>query len=138
MVERCPDKTEVLGPIPSAPTIKLSRDDFRISMEFKEYQASIERYIVNRKSGIEYPVLGLCGESGEVAEKVKKVIRDCDGVLDDEIKREIAKELRDVVWYVARIGMELGFSFEEIVSMNIEKMRSRFERDAVRGRGDNR
>jgi NTP pyrophosphatase (non-canonical NTP hydrolase) len=107
-------------------------------MEFKEYQTFIEKYIVNRKSGIEYPVLGLCGESGEVAEKVKKVIRDRDGVLDDEIKKEIAKELGDVVWYVTRIGMELGFSFEEIVSMNIEKMKSRFERDAIKGKGDNR
>ena len=107
-------------------------------MEFNEYQKFVERYILERKKGIEYPVLGLCGEAGEVAEKVKKVIRDKNDILDDEAKKEIGKELGDVLWYIVRVGLELGLSLENIASMNLEKLRSRVERNAVKGAGDNR
>ena len=85
-----------------------------------------------------FQTLGLCGEAGEVAEKVKKILRDENGVFSDEAKQEIAKELGDVLWYIARAGMEIGVNMEDIVRINVEKLLSRVERGTVFGKGDNR
>lgn len=83
-------------------------------------------------------VLGLAGEAGEVADDVKKVIRDEEGQLTDENREIIAKELGDVLWYIAGISRYLGYSLEEIAEMNIEKLQSRKERGVLAGSGDNR
>jgi NTP pyrophosphatase (non-canonical NTP hydrolase) len=80
-----------------------------------------------------YPTLGLCGEAGEVAEKVKKQVRD--GVFN---RHEVAKELGDVLWYLANISNDIGYSLKEIANMNVDKLRSRKERDVIKGSGDNR
>ena len=88
--------------------------------------------------GMMYCALGLCGESGEVADKLKKVIRDNNGELSDEVRLQVGKELGDVLWYVANLSTELGFSLEEIARMNIEKLRSRSERGVLGGNGDER
>lgn len=85
-----------------------------------------------------YPTLGLVGEAGEVADKIKKVIRDNSGVMDDETRIEIAKELGDVLWYLAQLSTEIGFSLEEIAQKNIDKLMSRKERGVISGSGDNR
>lgn len=85
-----------------------------------------------------YPTLGLAGESGEVAEKIKKVIRDKNGVADEETKEMIKKELGDVLWYVAQLATELGLSLDEIAENNITKLASRLERGVLQGSGDNR
>lgn len=92
----------------------------------------------NRGNNIVYPVLGLVGESGEVAEKVKKVIRDKGGVLTDEDRENIALELSDVCWYMATLSMELGLNLSEIFQKNVEKLSSRKERGVLSGSGDNR
>ncbi len=83
-----------------------------------------------------YPTLGLAGEAGEVAEKIKKVLRDKGGVIDEETKQLIAKELGDVLWYVAQIATELGLSLEDVAAGNIEKLMSRLERGVISGNGD--
>lgn len=81
-----------------------------------------------------YPTLGLVGEAGEVAEKVKKVLRG-----DREIPREeIAKEVGDVLWYAAALAEDLGYTLEEIVMMNVAKLSDRKERGVVKGDGDRR
>jgi len=85
-----------------------------------------------------YPTLGLVGEAGEVAEKVKKIIRDGDGTLTDPDREKIAKELSDVCWYVAVLAYELDYSLEEILQINLDKLRSRQERGVLGGSGDNR
>jgi len=92
----------------------------------------------DRGNNIVYPVLGLMGESGEVAEKVKKVIRDKGGKLTDEDKVNIALELSDTLWYTATIASELGFNLSEIFQKNIDKLSSRKERGVLSGSGDNR
>ena len=92
----------------------------------------------NRGANFVYPTLGLVGEAGEVAEKVKKIIRDGDGVLTDTSRDAIAKELSDVCWYVAVLASELDYSLEEIMQMNLDKLRSRQERNVLSGSGDNR
>ena len=85
-----------------------------------------------------YPVIGLAGETGEVAEKVKKTIRDNGADFDQERTAEIVKELGDVLWYVANIAADLGTTLEEVAARNIEKLRSRADRDRLHGSGDNR
>lgn len=83
-------------------------------------------------------VFGLMGESGEVAEKFKKLIRDKQGVLTEEDKAEIIKELGDILWYVNSVATLLGSSIGEVASKNIEKVHSRKARGKTHGSGDNR
>lgn len=85
-----------------------------------------------------YPVFGLVGEAGEVAEKVKKLFRDKKGNIDKSDKLEIAKELGDVMWYVAQISTELGMKLSDVARINLEKLSSRKARNKVHGSGDNR
>jgi len=85
-----------------------------------------------------YPVMGLCGEAGEVAEKVKKIFRDDGGVLTEERKEMLKKELGDVLWYLSQVALELGLSLEEVAEFNLEKLASRKEREKIMGDGDNR
>jgi len=85
-----------------------------------------------------YPTLGLVGESGEVAEKVKKLIRDGDGVLTDYDRNAIAKELGDICWYLAVLAWEIDHTLEEVMQLNLDKLRSRMERGVITGSGDER
>lgn len=83
-------------------------------------------------------VFGLAGESGEVAGKFSKLIRDKHGKLSDEDTVEIIKELGDVLWYVNSIADLLGSSLEQVAQANLDKVLSRKERGVVSGSGDNR
>jgi NTP pyrophosphatase (non-canonical NTP hydrolase) len=83
-------------------------------------------------------VLGLAGEAGEVAEKYKKIIRDKKGVVSHTDKDEIAKELGDVLWYVAMLAAYLGVPLSQVADLNITKLSSRKQRGVQRGSGDNR
>jgi NTP pyrophosphatase (non-canonical NTP hydrolase) len=84
-----------------------------------------------------YPALGLTGEAGEVADKIKKIIRD-NKALDQKERLEIAKEVGDVLWYIAALARDLGVDMETIARMNLEKLQSRKERGVLQGEGDNR
>lgn len=83
-------------------------------------------------------LLGLVGEAGEVAEKFKKIIRDKDGVLSLEDKKEIVKELGDVLWYVSALSHYLEVPLESVASGNLEKVLGRKARGVSHGQGDNR
>lgn len=85
-----------------------------------------------------YPVLGLAGESGEVSEKIKKIIRDKQGVMTPQDVLEIGKELGDVMWYVSVIAKNIGLTLSQVAQMNIDKLSSRKERNVIHGSGDNR
>ena len=82
-----------------------------------------------------YPALGLAGEAGEYVDKVKKTIRDGLKLADYE---EMAKELGDVLWYLAVSAEYLGFDLSAIVEMNMQKLNARREAGTVQGSGDNR
>ena len=109
-------------------------------MTFEEYQSksSETAKYPNVGKNFVYPTLGLAGETGEVAEKVKKILRDKEGIISREDREEIKKELGDVLWYLARISAEMGLSLEEVAQANIEKLFSRLERGKIQGAGDNR
>jgi len=83
-------------------------------------------------------VLGLGSEAGEVAGKVKKVIRDNGNVWGEDTRLAAALELGGVLWYVARIASDLGFTLQEIADMNLRQLASRKERGVIGGSGDNR
>jgi NTP pyrophosphatase (non-canonical NTP hydrolase) len=109
-------------------------------MRANDYQtAALQTAIYpNQGQNFIYPVLGLVGESGEVAEKAKKIIRDGEGVLTDPDREKIAFELSDVCWYLAVLAYELDYTLEEIMQMNLDKLASRKERGVLAGSGDNR
>lgn len=89
-------------------------------------------------TNIYYPTMGLAGEAGEVANKVKKVMRDKGGVITEEFKKDIAKELGDILWYVSTCSSMLGLDLNDIAEANIEKLYSRMDRGVLKGSGDNR
>ena len=83
-------------------------------------------------------ILGLVGEAGETADKFKKILRDKDGIVSDEDKKEIIKELGDTLWYIAVIAEHLEVRFSDVAKINNEKLASRAKRDLIHGAGDNR
>ena len=122
----------------------LEWDDMSPSMTFYEYEeAAMDCAIYDHE--LIYPVLGLLSEAGEVADKVKKIMRDeeievIDPILDlnAEQRKAIALELSDVLWYVTATAADLGYGLDEIASMNIDKLQSRKRRGRIKGSGDNR
>jgi NTP pyrophosphatase (non-canonical NTP hydrolase) len=109
-------------------------------MDLNNYQhrARSTALYPDRGTNILYPTLGLCGEAGEVADKVKKVLRDHGGNFSDGHREAIALELGDVLWYVSQLADELGFSLEQIAMANLEKLASRAARNVIAGSGDQR
>ena len=115
-------------------------------MTLDEYQDKASSFIFY-KGSLLYPALGLTGEAGEVAEKVKKLYRDdeVNFMRDDmteeltaEQARSLALELGDVMFYIAAIAGDIGYSLEEIADMNIAKLEDRQHRNMLSGSGDNR
>lgn len=109
-------------------------------MDLQDYQEAALQTAVypNRGANFAYPALGLSGEAGEVADKLKKVIRDNDGVLTDPVKDAVAKELGDVLWYVSVLAHELDYDLNTIAQINLDKLASRQQRGVIKGSGDNR
>jgi NTP pyrophosphatase (non-canonical NTP hydrolase) len=109
-------------------------------MDLNDYQSQALRTAIfpNRGNNFTYPALGLAGEAGEVADKLKKVIRDNGGELTYPVAEAVGKELGDVMWYVAVLADELGFDLESIAINNLEKLASRSSRGVLTGSGDNR
>ena len=109
-------------------------------MDFDNYQIEARKTAVypNKDKNFIYPTLGLVGESGEVAEKIKKILRDKNGILDYESKLALKKELGDVLWYISNLCDELNFSLSEVAKNNLEKLNSRKSRGKISGSGDNR
>ena len=113
-------------------------------MTLNDYQtqaASTAIYGANLASPmlrLAYTTLGLNGEAGEVAEHIKKALRDDDGVITEDRRAKIVKELGDVLWYVAMTATELELSLDEIAQANCDKLASRSQRGTLNGAGSER
>ena len=98
-----------------------------------------ETAIFPKEKALEYLALGLTSEAGEVAGKVKKLIRDGEDVEGFEVKKiAIASEIGDVLWYCAMMAREVGVPLNTIMQENLDKLHSRKERGTLQGSGDNR
>ena len=111
------------------------------NMTFEEYQNKAqETAIYPKEHTVIYPCLGLSGETGEVLEKIKKIIRNGGDVsnISNEDKIEIKKELGDVLCYLSALSRDLDISLEDVAEANLEKLSSRKERGVLHEKGDNR
>lgn len=117
-------------------------------MDFDEYQylaiktdtAIDAKSDKERFNGYMEKVLGLAGETGEVVEKIKKHLRDKNGVFHPtpEDITELKKELGDVLWYLSALAFYNGINLDDVARANLNKLKSRKERDKIHGSGDNR
>lgn len=112
-------------------------------MTLDEYQLQARSTaIYPAEARILYPTLKLAGEAGEVAEKLGKLMRDegfrPGAALEPAQRDALAKELGDVLWYVANLAADLGLSLEAIGTTNLAKLASRAERGVLQGSGDER
>ncbi|MBP6001986.1 MAG: nucleoside triphosphate pyrophosphohydrolase family protein [Pyrinomonadaceae bacterium] len=96
-------------------------------MNFEEYQSAARKTALypRRLENLEYPTLGLAGEAGEVANIVKKVQRDHDGILNEELRGKLKDELGDVLWYISACADELDLTLTEIAEYNVDKLAKR-------------
>ena len=94
--------------------------------------------IYPREQAIIYPTLGLTGEAGEVANKVKKIIRDGSDSKDEKLVSEIKSEIGDCLWYIAVLANDFNIKLSDIASANIEKLATRKSKGTIHGSGDNR
>ena len=102
-------------------------------------QEATKTAIFPKEKALEYLALGLTSEAGEVAGKVKKLIRDGEDVEGLEMKKiAIASEVGDVLWYCAMMAKEVGVPLGDIMQENLDKLHSRKERGKLSGSGDNR
>ena len=99
---------------------------------------AVSTKIYKSEDSLIYPALGLCGESGEVAEKIKKILRDQNGKINDDNKLQVKKELGDVLWYLANLANDLGVTLEDVAKTNLKKLKVRQKNKTLHGSGDER
>ena len=112
-------------------------------MNMDEYQEKIVKYDTFSKCslsevGFVEKVLGLTGEAGETADKIKKILRDKNGEISKEDRDAVCKELGDVLWYLASIARYLDLPLSEVAEKNVSKLEDRYQRDKIHGSGDER
>jgi len=111
----------------------------RTRMNFEDYQKqATETAVYPERYKVIYPTMGLAGEAGEVANKLKKIYRDRDGVIDEDAVKEVCAEIGDVLWYCAALCTDLGVGLDTVAEANLKKLQDRSGRNAVHGSGDNR
>ena len=109
-------------------------------LDFDKYQVEARKTAIypDLDNNLWYPALGLAGEAGEVAEKVKKVYRDNQGRITLDVIADLQRELGDVLWYVASLASEIKLNLSLIAQNNLVKLQDRAERGKVHGSGDRR
>jgi NTP pyrophosphatase (non-canonical NTP hydrolase) len=106
---------------------------------FDDYQvAAVRTAVYPHGIRILYPALGLAGEAGEVANKVKKIYRDDGGRVTDHRRVQVAKELGGVLWYVAAVCTDLNLNMGDVARENAAILAARQQRGTLHGDGDER
>ena len=110
-----------------------------LEMNLDNYQSkAMETAIYPEKIGLQYTILGLTGEAGEVANLYKKVLRDHNGNISTETLNKLLDELGDCLWYLAMISAELQTNLSTVAQRNISKLAARKINNTLHGSGDNR
>jgi len=113
-------------------------------MQANEYQKECRKTDVGTSAqdclepGWLYYTMGIAGETGELMEKIKKLFRDNNGIIDNDFKSALIKEMGDVQWYMARLADQFDIDFEVIFRTNVKKLQSRKKRNKLHGDGDDR
>lgn len=108
-------------------------------ISFQSYQEkAVATAIYGEGNAITYPALGLANEAGEVLGKIKKVLRDKEGVFNEENNKEIGDEIGDVLWYIAALCRDLNLNMGDIANNNLIKLADRQKRGVIHGNGDQR
>jgi NTP pyrophosphatase (non-canonical NTP hydrolase) len=113
-------------------------------MEFNEFQKKCRLTDLGTSAqdclspGWLYYVLGAAEETGEMVGKIKKLFRDRNGIVDDEFRSMLTKEMGDIQWYLARLADQFDIEFNNVAKENINKLLSRLERGKLHGDGDER
>ena len=115
-----------------ARTLAMYREKVRVLVETGDKEDLIDLLCLC------YSVLGLAGEAGELANKLKKVIRDKNGIMSAEAREDFSRELGDTLWYQADVASNLGIGLTSVGQGNLIKLQSRAERGVLGGSGDNR
>ena len=111
----------------------------KYKMDFTKYQqTAVETAIYPDTHRILYPALGMAGEAGEVANKVKKIIRDGPENMPDDWKDQLASEIGDVLWYCAALSNDIGIPLALIAAQNRDKLLARKQKGTLQGSGDTR
>ena len=101
-------------------------------------QVAKQTAIYPREQAIIYPTLGLTGEAGEVANKVKKIIRDDGNKINEGLVQEISAEIGDCLWYISVLADDIGIKLSDIANANLEKLANRKKKGTIHGSGDTR
>lgn len=115
-----------------------------IVIDFDEYQKRANETAIYPEAGtgsvaaVSYVTHGLTGEAGEIANKVKKILRDAKGRLTLENRMALQKEVGDVLWYVNALCRELGMTMKEVAILNILNLAERKKKGTLQGEGDDR
>ena len=105
-------------------------------MKLNDYQNEARKTAIYPiDDGLTYTALGLCGEAGEVAEKIKKFIRGDNSI---SLKEDLLHELGDVLWYLSNLAFECGYTLQEVAEVNLNKLGARMLSDTIKGNGDRR
>ena len=101
-------------------------------------QVAKQTAIYPREQAIIYPTLGLTGEAGEVANKVKKIIRDDGNKINESLVQEISAEIGDCLWYISVLADDIGIKLSDIANSNLIKLENRKKKGTIHGSGDKR
>lgn len=107
-------------------------------MTFDDYQQKALTTAVDEGSELMQRVLGLVGESGEIADKIKKWLRDDSGSPAKLDKEGLVEELGDTLWYIAALADHLGYKLDQVAQINVDKLQDRKQRKVLGGSGDKR
>jgi len=113
--------------------VRWTADEMEKEMTLEQWLKETDRTAIYPDSfnkeltGVVYNALGLAGEAGEVADEIKKVIRNDKGIITPERKKKLCLEMGDVMWYWLRLTKELDLDIEDIMSENLKKLSQRYE-----------
>lgn len=125
--------------LPNEETVRRTVERAMIMNGFDVYQLKANATAVyDEGRRIIYPALGVAGEAGEIAEKIKKLLRDHDGVVSHEFRQAVKREIGDELWYLAALARDLGLTLGECAVDNLDKVEDRKARGVLHGNGDNR